>query len=321
MKAVRITRTGGPDVLELVDLPEPVPGPGQARVKVEAAGVNFIDIYQRTGLYAVPLPYTPGLEGAGTVTALGPGATGVQVGDRVAWTDQPGSYAEEVVARAERLVAVPPGVETRQAAAVMLQGMTANYLSASTYALKPGHTCLVHAAAGGVGLLLVQMAKKRGAKVFGTVSTEEKAALARKAGADATILYTKEDVEAEVKRLTEGRGVDVVYDSVGQATFEKSIASLALRGCMVLFGQSSGPVPPFPPSILAKGSLFLTRPTLFHYVPDRPSLEARARDVLGAVASGELEVRIGKTFALAEAAAAHRALEGRQTTGKVLLIP
>jgi NADPH:quinone reductase len=321
MKAVRITRTGGPDVLELVDLPEPVPGPGQARVKVEAAGVNFIDIYQRTGLYAVPLPYTPGLEGAGTVTALGPGATGVQVGDRVAWTDQPGSYAEEVVARAERLVAVPPGVETRQAAAVMLQGMTAHYLSASTYALKPGHTCLVHAAAGGVGLLLVQMAKKRGAKVFGTVSTEEKAALARKAGADATILYTKEDVEAEVKRLTEGRGVDVVYDSVGQATFEKSIASLALRGCMVLFGQSSGPVPPFPPSILAKGSLFLTRPTLFHYAPDRPSLEARARDVLGAVASGELEVRIGKTFALAEAAAAHRALEGRQTTGKVLLIP
>jgi NADPH2:quinone reductase len=321
MKAVRITRTGGPDVLELVDLPEPVPGPGQARVKVEAAGVNFIDIYQRTGLYAVPLPYTPGLEGAGTVTALGPGATGVQVGDRVAWTDQPGSYAEEVVARAERLVAVPPGVETRQAAAVMLQGMTAHYLSASTYALKPGHTCLVHAAAGGVGLLLVQMAKKRGAKVFGTVSTEEKAALARKAGADATILYTKEDVEAEVKRLTEGRGVDVVYDSVGQATFEKSIASLALRGCMVLFGQSSGPVPPFAASILAKGSLFLTRPTLFHYVPDRPSLEARARDVLGAVASGELEVRIGKTFALADAAAAHRALEGRQTTGKVLLIP
>jgi NADPH2:quinone reductase len=321
MKAVRITRTGGPDVLELVDLPEPLPGPGQARVKVEAAGVNFIDTYQRTGLYAVPLPYTPGLEGAGTVTALGPGATGVQVGDRVAWTDQPGSYAEEVVARAERLVAVPPGVETRQAAAVMLQGMTAHYLSASTYALKPGHTCLVHAAAGGVGLLLVQMAKKRGAKVFGTVSTEEKAALARKAGADATILYTKEDVEAEVKRLTEGRGVDVVYDSVGQATFEKSIASLALRGCMVLFGQSSGPVPPFAASILAKGSLFLTRPTLFHYVPDRPSLEARARDVLGAVASGELEVRIGKTFALADAAAAHRALEGRQTTGKVLLIP
>jgi NADPH:quinone reductase len=321
MKAVRITRTGGPDVLELVDLPEPVPGPGQARVKVEAAGVNFIDIYQRTGLYAVPLPYTPGLEGAGTVTALGPGATGVQVGDRVAWTDQPGSYAEEVVARAERLVAVPPGVETRKAAAVMLQGMTAHYLSASTYPLKPGHICLVHAAAGGVGLLLVQMAKKRGAKVFGTVSTEEKAALARKAGADATILYTKEDVEAEVKRLTEGRGVDVVYDSVGQSTFEKSIASLALRGCMVLFGQSSGPVPPFSASILAKGSLFLTRPTLFNYVPDRPSLESRARDVLGAVASGELEVRIGKTFALAEAPAAHRALEGRQTTGKVLLIP
>jgi NADPH2:quinone reductase len=321
MKAVRITRTGGPDVLELVDLPEPVPGPGQARVKVEAAGVNFIDIYQRTGLYAVPLPYTPGLEGAGTVTALGPGATGVQVGDRVAWTDQPGSYAEEVVARAERLVAVPPGVETRQAAAVMLQGMTAHYLSASTYPLKPGHTCLVHAAAGGVGLLLVQMAKKRGAKVFGTVSTEDKAALARTAGADATILYTKEDVEAEVKRLTEGRGVDVVYDSVGQSTFEKSVGSLALRGCMVLFGQSSGPVPPFSASILAKGSLFLTRPTLFHYVPDRPSLEARARDVLGAVASGELEVRIGKTFALAEAAAAHGALEGRQTTGKVLLIP
>jgi NADPH:quinone reductase len=321
MKAIRIVKTGGAEVLEPADLSEPVPGPGQALVAVEAAGVNFIDVYHRTGLYPVPLPYTPGLEGAGTVEALGPGVTGVRVGDRVAWTDQPGSYADRVVLKAERLVAVPEGVDTRTAAALMLQGMTAHYLCRTTYPLKAGDACLVHAAAGGVGLLLVQMAKRLGARVFGTVSTEEKAALARKAGADAAILYTKEDFEAAVKKLTDGRGVNVVYDSVGQSTFEKSLACLSPRGYLVLFGQSSGVVPPFSPSLLAPSSLFLTRPKLFDYVPDRASLETRARDVLGAVAAKELDVRIGATFPLAEAAAAHRALEGRQTTGKVLLLP
>jgi NADPH2:quinone reductase len=322
MNAVRVERHGGPEVLRLQELPSPVPGPGEVLVNVEAAGVNFIDVYHRTGLYPNPLPFTPGLEGAGTVAALGDGASGLRVGDRVAWTNRLGSYAERVVAPAELLVPVPPGVETRPAAAVMLQGMTAHYLTESTFPLEEGDTCLVHAAAGGVGLLLVQMAKRRGARVLGTVSTEEKAHLAREAGADEVILYTRQDFEVEVKRMTGGKGVSVVYDSVGQATFDKSLSCLRPRGMLVLFGQSSGTVPPFNPSLLAaKGSLFLTRPVLFHYVADRDSLLRRAQAVLGAVASGELKVRIDHTFALADAAEAHRALEGRETTGKLLLIP
>ena len=322
MKAIRVASFGGPEVLRLEDVPTPAPGPGQVLVKVEAAGLNFIDVYHRTGLYPNPLPFTPGPEGAGTVAALGPGVSGFRPGDRVAWASGLGSYAEQVLVPAAQLVPVPSGVDTRTAAALMLQGMTAHYLSESTYPLKAGDTCLIHAAAGGVGLLLVQMAKQRGARVFGTVSTDEKAALARGAGADEVIRYTKADFLAEVKRLTDGRGVQVVYDSVGQSTFEKSLDCLALRGMLVLFGQSSGPVPAFNPSLLAgKGSLFLTRPTLFHYVADRASLEARAGAVLGLSASGRLKVRIERTFPLAEAAEAHRTLEGRKTTGKVLLLP
>jgi NADPH2:quinone reductase len=321
MKAIRFEATGGPEVLRLVDVPSPEAGPGQVLIRVEAAGLNFIDVYQRTGLYAVPLPRTPGLEGAGVVLSLGPGVDGLSVGDRVAWSSTPGSYAEEVVVPADVLVKVPPAVESRIAAALMLQGMTAHYLVETVYPLKPGSACLVHAAAGGVGLLLVQMAKLKGARVYATVSTEEKAALARGAGADSVILYTREDFAAEVKRLTDGRGVDVVYDSVGVSTFERGLECLAPLGMMALFGQSSGVVPPFSPSLLARASLFLTRPTLFHYIADRSTLEWRAGDVLGQAASGQLSVRIGATYPLAEAAEAHRALEGRRTTGKVLLIP
>ena len=322
MKAIRITSFGGPEVLRLEDVPILSPRSGQVLVKIEAAGLNYIDVYHRTGLYPNPLPLTPGLEGVGTVTALGPDVTGLRQGDRVAWASALGSYAEQVIAPAAQLVVVPAGIDPHTAAALMLQGMTAHYLSESTYPLKAGDTCLVHAAAGGVGLLLVQMAKQRGARVFGTVSTDEKAALAREAGADEVILYTKQDFLAEVKRLTGGRGLQVVYDSVGQSTFEKSLDCLTPRGMLVLYGQSSGPVPAFNPGLLAsKGSLFLTRPTLFHHVADRPSLEARASAVLGALASGRLKVRIGRTFPLAEAAEAHRTLEGRKTTGKVLLLP
>ena len=321
MKAIRFEATGGAEVLRLAEVASPVPGPGQVLVRVAAAGLNFIDVYHRIGLYSVPLPFTPGLEGAGTVEALGPEVSGLAVGDVVAWSNGPGSYAEEVAVPADRLVKVPAGVESRTAAAVMLQGMTAHYLCETVYPLGSGKSCLVHAAAGGVGLLLVQMAKRKGARVFATVSTEEKASLAREAGADVVILYTKQDFAAEVKKGTEGRGVDVVYDSVGQTTFEKGLDCLAPRGMMALFGQSSGVVSPVPPAALAKGSLFLTRPTLFHYVADRPSLEWRAADVLGQVASGQLSVRIGRTFPLAEASEAHRALEGRLTTGKVLILP
>jgi NADPH2:quinone reductase len=321
MKAIRFEATGGPEVLRLADVPAPLPGPGEVLVRVEAAGINFIDVYQRSGLYPVPLPGAPGLEGAGVIESLGPGVSGLMPGDRGAWFNAPGSYAEKVVVPADRLIKVPVGIESRTAAAVMLQGMTAHYLVETTYPLGPGKVCLVHAAAGGVGLLLVQMAKRKGARVFATVSTEEKAALAREAGADVVIRYTEQDFTAEVKKGTEGRGVDVIYDSVGQSTFEKGLECLAPRGMMALFGQSSGVVPPFSPSLLAKGSLFLTRPTLFHYAADRASLEWRAGDVLGQVASGQLTVRIGRTFPLADAAEAHRALVGRQTTGKVLLIP
>lgn len=322
MKVIRVSEFGGPEVLRLEELSPPAPGPGQVRVRIEAAGLNYIDVYHRTGLYPNALPFTPGLEGAGVVQAVGAGVEAPKKGDRVAWTNVLGSYTEEVIAPADKLVPVPAGVDVRTAAALMLQGMTAHYLSESTFPLRPGHACLIHAAAGGVGLLLAQMARRRGARVFGTVSTEEKAALARQAGAHEVILYTREDFLAAVKRLTDGRGVDVVYDSVGQSTFEKSLDCLVPRGMLVLFGQSSGPVPPFNPSVLAsKGSLFLTRPVLFHYTADRASLLERASAVLGAAASGMLQVRIERTFPLAEAAEAHRALEGRKTTGKVLLLP
>ena len=322
MKAIRIEGFGGPDALRLVDVPVPSAGPGQVVVRVEAAGVNFIDVYHRTGLYPNPLPLVPGMEGAGVVTAVGPGVSLFREGDRVAWANVLGSYAEHVLLAADRAVAVPPGLRADTAAAAMLQGMTAHYLCSSTFPLKQGHTCLVHAAAGGVGLLLVQMAKRRGARVIGTVGTEAKAVLAREAGADEVVLYTQEDFLEAVKRLTAGRGVDVVYDSVGKTTAEKSLDCLVPRGMMVFYGNASGPVPPIDPLALSrKGSLFLTRPSLVHYISDRASLEARAADVLGDAAAGRLKLRIDRIYPLAEAAEAHRALEGRQTTGKVLLVP
>jgi NADPH2:quinone reductase len=321
MRAIRVETHGGPEVLRLADLPDPTPGPGELLVRVEAAGLNFIDVYHRTGLYPNPLPFTPGLEGAGVVDVVGPGESAFSEGDRVAWTQVLGSYTESLLVPVDKAVAVPPGVQTRDAAAVMLQGLTAHYLSRSTFPLGSGDTCLVHAAAGGVGLLLVQMAKQRGARVLGTVSTAEKAALAREAGADEVILYTNEDFVEAVKRLTGGRGVDVVYDGVGKATAEKGLDCLAPRGMMVFFGNASGPVAPIDPLVLSqKGSLFLTRPVLFHHIADRASLEGRSTDVLTAVADGTLDVRVGATFPLAEAAEAHRALEGRRTTGKVLLL-
>lgn len=322
MKAVRVHAPGGPEALVYEEVPAPEPGPGHALVRVEAAGLNFIDVYHRTGLYKKELPAVLGQEGAGTVLAVGPDAGDLRPGDRVAWASVFGSYAEQASLPADRLVRVPDGVTTRQAAAVMLQGMTAHYLAVSTHPLRPGDACLVHAGAGGVGLLLTQIAKMRGARVFTTVSTEAKAALSREAGADAVIDYTTQDFEAEVRRRTDGRGVQVVYDSVGRTTFEKSLASLAPRGMLALFGQSSGPVAPFDPLILSqRGSLFLTRPTLFTYIASRAELLERAGDVLGWVRDGRLKVRVGHEFPLADAADAHRALEGRRTTGKVLLIP
>lgn len=322
MRAIRVEIHGGPEVLKLADLPDPVPAPGELLVRVEAAGLNFIDVYHRTGLYPNSLPFTPGLEGAGVVAGVGQGVSAFREGDRVAWTRALGSYAESAIVPQDQAVLIPPEVATRDAAAVMLQGLTAHYLTSSTYPLQSGDTCLVHAAAGGVGLLLVQMAKEAGARVFGTVSTEEKAALAREAGADEVILYTRDDFLEAVRRLTDGKGVNVVYDGVGKATAEKSLDCLAPRGMMVFFGNASGPVDPIDPLILSqKGSLFLTRPVLFHHVADRVSLERRSVDVLDGVATGKLQVRIGATFPLAEAAEAHRALEGRKTTGKVLLSP
>jgi NADPH:quinone reductase len=322
MKAIRVQAHGGPEVMQYEDLPEPQPRPGEAVVKVEAAGVNYIDVYYRTGQYKAELPFTPGMEAGGTVTALGDGAGEVKVGDRVAYTGVMGAYAEYAAVPASRLVVLPSQVSAKQGAAAMLQGMTAHYLATSTYPLKPGDACLVHAAAGGVGLLLCQVAKLRGAYVIGTVSTEEKARLAREAGADEVILYTREDFEAGVKRLRGGQGVQAVYDSVGKTTFEKGLACLAPRGTMVLFGQSSGPVGPFDPQVLnQKGSLFLTRPSLFHHIATRSELLQRAGDVLGWIAEGKLKLRLDFDFPLPDAAEAHRALEARKTTGKVLLIP
>jgi NADPH2:quinone reductase len=322
MKAIRVHAPGGPDALRYETVREPAPGPGQAVVKVEAAGVNFIDVYERTGLYKVAMPFTLGQEAAGTVTAVGTGVTDPGVGTRVAYSGVSGAYAEYAAVPAAQLVALPEGVSTRQAAAAMLQGMTAHYLTTTTYPLKAGHTCLVHAAAGGVGLLLCQIARRQGARVIGTVSTRDKAALAREAGAHETILYTEQDFEVEVKRITAGAGVDVVYDSVGKTTFDKGLNCLKPRGYMVLFGQSSGPVAPFDPQVLSqRGSLFLTRPRLGHYIATRAELLARAGDVLGWIARGELKVRIDRELPLAQAGEAHRLLEARKTTGKVLLIP
>lgn len=322
MKAVRVHKYGGPEVLTQEEIPVPEPKAGEARVKIEAAGVNFIDIYQRTGLYPLQTSFTLGMEGAGTVDAVGEGAGEVKPGDRVAYAMTLGSYAEYAVVPAWKLAPVPANIDAQSGAALMLQGMTAHYLTHSTYPLKRGEMALVHAAAGGVGLLLIQIAKQRGGTVIGTVSTEAKASLAKDAGADHLILYTQTDFADEIKKITAGRGVHVVYDSVGQSTFEKSLDCLRPRGYLVLFGQSSGPVPPFDAGKLAaKGSLFLTRPTLIHYTSDRAELLERAGDLFSWTASGKLKLRIDKTFALAEAAEAHRQLEGRKTAGKIILLP
>ncbi len=321
MKAIRVHEVGGPDVLQYEEIPLPSPGPGQALVKVEAIGLNFIDCYLRSGLYKIPLPFTPGMEAAGTVTATAPGVTEVRTGDRVAYAPHIGAYAEYAAAPADRLVKLPAGMDSHSAAATMLQGMTAHYLAISTHPLKKGDTALVHAAAGGVGLLLIQIAKMRGARVFGTVSTEEKAALAREAGADEVILYTEKDFEAEVMRLTSGKGVNVVYDSVAKTTFDKSLNCVGMRGVLALFGQSSGPVPPVDPARLAKNAIFLTRPGLGQYTATRAELLQRAGDLFDWIASGKLKLRISRTLPLKDAAEAHRLLEGRKTTGKVLLIP
>jgi NADPH2:quinone reductase len=320
MKAIRIHQPGGVEQLRFEELPDPVPGEGEALVAVEASGVNFIDVYNRTGLYKTPLPCTLGQEGAGTVLAAGAGVSEVRPGDRVAWYFPSGSYATRTVLPAKRLVRIPDGVTTKQAAAVMLQGMTAHYLARSTYTLKSGDACVVHAAAGGVGLLLTQIAARTGARVFGTVGGEAKARLAREAGAE-TIDYTREDFAAVVKERTGGRGVQVVYDSVGKTTFDGSLSVLAPRGMLVSFGPSSGAVPPFDPLRLSQGgSLYLTRPTLGHYVATREDLEWRAGEILGSVKDETLKVRIDREVPLADAAAAHRALEARETAGKVLLI-
>jgi NADPH2:quinone reductase len=322
MKAVRVHTPGGPDALRFEDAPEPSARAGEAVVRIDAAGLNYVDVYLRTGLYKQETPFTIGFEAAGTVAAVGPNVTEVRVGEKVAYTGVLGAYAEYAAVPAARLVRVPDGVGTKQATAVMLQGMTAHYLACTTYPLKRGDTCVVHAAAGGVGLLLCQIAKLRGARVIATVSTDEKARLARGAGADEVILYAAQDFEAEVKRLTGGKGVHVVYDGVGKTTFDKGLSCLAPRGMMVLFGQASGPVPPFDASVLnAKGSLFLTRPSLAHYVATREELSERAGDVLGWVRDGKLRLRMETEFSLKDAAEAHRALEGRRTTGKVLLVP
>jgi NADPH2:quinone reductase len=321
MKAIQVKHTGGPEVLGLVELPVPEPKANEAVVKIVAAGVNFIDVYFREGRYKAVVPFVPGQEAAGDVVAVGSAVTGVRVGDRVGYTTVLGSYAEYAAVPADRLVKIPEGVSCEQAAASLLQGMTAQYLLYSTYPLKKGETALAHAAAGGVGLLLVQMAHNLGARVIGTVSTAEKAKFAREAGADDVILYTQVDFEVETRRLTNGKGVDVVYDSVGKTTFEKGLNVIRPRGYMVLYGGSSGPVPPFDPILLSqKGSLYLTRPTLAQYIATREELEERSQAVFGMIAAGKLKLRIEHTYPLKDVAQAHRDLEARKTTGKVLLL-
>jgi NADPH2:quinone reductase len=322
MKAIVVREVGGPEVLTYEDMREPAPKAGEALVKVEAAGLNFIDTYQRSGAYKLPLPFVLGQEGAGTVLAVGGEAGDVKVGDKVAWTGILGSYAEQIAVPVDRLVSLPRGVTTKQGAATMLQGMTAHYLASTTYPLKSGDLALVHAGAGGVGLLLTQIAKLRGARVITTVSTDEKARLSTEAGADHVVPYTSVDFEDAIKRLTGGKGVNVVYDSVGQTTFAKSLNCLAPRGMLVLFGQSSGAVAPFDPHVLSqKGSLFLTRPTLVNYIATRAELQQRSSELFGWIAAGKLKLRTEFEFPLKDAAEAHRALEGRKTTGKVLLTP
>ncbi len=322
MKAIQVFETGGPEKLQLVELPVPAPGPGQVLVKVAAAGVNFIDIYYRNGLYRSPLPLSCGVEAAGTVEAVGAGVGGVAPGDAVAWCMAPGAYAGFAVVPAAQLVKVPDGMDLKLAAAVMLQGMTAHYLTHSTFPLKPGHTALIHAASGGTGLLLVQMAKMLGARVIGTVSLESKAALARQAGADHIVIYSQQDFVPEAKAFAGGSGVDVVYDSVGAATFTNSLDALRPRGMMVTFGNASGPVPAVEPLLLnQKGSLFLTRPSLGHYIATPEELRWRANDVLGWAASGKLSVRIHRTYPLEDAAQAQIDLASRATSGKLLLLP
>ena len=321
MKAVRVYELGGPEVLRYEELPVPEPQAGQTLIKIEAIGLNYIDCNFRIGAYKTTLPFTPGMEAAGTVTTIGPAVTEVRVGDRVVYAPHMGAYAEYAVVPAERLVRIPEGMDARTASAALLQGMTAHYLAMGTYPLKRGDTALIHAAAGGVGSLLIQIAKMRGARVFGTVSTQEKAQLARAAGADDVILYAEQDFAAEAMRLTNGKGVNVVYDSVGKTTFDQSLKCLAVRGVLALFGQSSGSVPPVDPLRLWKNSVYLTRPALADYVGERSELLERARDVLEWVASGKLQLRISRVLPLQEAAEAHRLLQARETTGKVLLVP
>jgi NADPH2:quinone reductase len=320
--AVRVHEIGAAEALTYEDIPQPEPGAGEARVKIDAIGVNFVDIYQRKGLYPLTPPFIPGSEAAGVVDAVGEGVTDLKPGDRVAYAMVNGAYAEQTIVPATRLVKLPDDMDANLAAAVILQGTTAHFLTIDTFPLNSSHTALVHAAAGGVGLLLVQMAKKRGASVIGTVSTEEKAALAKEAGADEIILYTEADFEAETKRLTQNAGVDVVYDSVGATTFDKSLKCLKPRGFMILYGQSSGPVPPVDPLRLNwGGSLYLTRPGLANYLRTREELEMRCKDIFAMIADGRLKVRVDTTFTLAEAQDAHRYMEARKTKGKVLLLP
>ena len=322
MKAIQVRQTGGPEALDLVELPVPEPKASEAVVKIAAVGVNFVDVYYREGRYKAPLPFIAGQEAAGTVTAVGSEVQGLKPGDRVGYSGVLGSYAEYAALPAERLEPIPPGISEREAAAVLLQGMTAHYLVYDTFPLKSGQTALVHAAAGGVGLLLVQMAHHIGARVIGTVSTDAKAELARQAGADEIILYTQADFESETKRLTDGAGVDVVYDSVGKVTFEKGLNVLRPRGMMVLYGGSSGAVPPVDPILLTqKGSLYLTRPSLNHYTVTRRELTSRAEAVFAMIEKGNLKLRIEHTYKLSDAQQAHRDLEARKTTGKLLLIP
>jgi NADPH:quinone reductase len=322
MNAIQVSQVGGPEVLKLVDLPIPEPKPKEAVVRIKAAGVNFIDVYYREGRYPAPLPFVPGQEAAGLVTAIGSEVTEVRIGERVAYSGVLGAYAEHAAVPVDRLVKIPAQLEFEQVAAAMLQGMTAHYLTHSTYPVKRGETVLIHAAAGGVGALLVQMASNLGARVIGTAGSEEKAQLARDAGADEVIIYTKQDFETETRRLTDGQGVHVVYDGVGKTTFEKDLKVLRPRGYLVLFGASSGPVPPFDLLELTKhGSLFVTRPSLHHYIATREELEQRSDDVLQMIVRGDLKLRIHKTYPLSEAQQAHRDLEGRKTSGKLLLIP
>ena len=320
MKAIRYYEPGGPEVLKYEDVDDPQAGPGQAIVDIQAVGINFADVIGRKGANPANLPTIPGQEAAGVVSALGSGVTEVAVGDLVAYSSVPGSYAEKAAVPSHRLVKMPPGADAKIGAAAMLQGMTAHYLAHSTYPLKPGDACLVHAGAGGVGLLLIQMAKRLGAKVIATVSTEEKAQLARGAGADVVVNYSTQDFEEETKKATDGKGVQVAYDSVGKDTFHKSLASLDRRGYLVLYGRASGPVDPVNPEIFNPGSKFLTRPSLLDHTATREELMWRAGDVLGWISSGEMNLRIGHEFPLSEAAEAHRQLEGRATTGKVLLL-